>query len=194
MFHSGAGVTLKDIVRLLGGKRGGMCRCPNKAAHAHGDRNRSLSVRERDGWVRLKCFSGCTREQIVAAMGLRIRDLALGAMPDKAALALAERLRADEERKRKAKRRREGEAIDRARKWEACRDALGFLLIQRPEDSKLASLFHHACNMCRELPSTGYFDGDTDLRDVFPEHHPLDGITCQDVGRQVGSYLRLPNE
>jgi hypothetical protein len=43
---------------------------------AHDDRTkRSLSVRELDGWIRLKCFRGCSREAIVAAMGLTIADL-----------------------------------------------------------------------------------------------------------------------
>ena len=188
-------MTTQQIAKLYKARRSGrgkwMARCP-----VHRDRMASLEIKEgkNAGSTIVGCYAGCSKDAVLAAVGLTMRDLFAGSMPDREALRLAERLRAEEERQRKAKRRREREAIDRARKWEACRDALGFLLIQRPEDSKLASLFHHACNMSRELPSTGYFDGDTDLRDVFPEHHPLDGITCQDVGRQVGRYLRLPNE
>jgi hypothetical protein len=46
--------------------------------HHNGDRNRSLSVwQSEDGWIRLHCFTGCTRDEIVAAMGIKIRDLAL---------------------------------------------------------------------------------------------------------------------
>ena len=53
------------------------CKCPNARLHAHGDRSRSLSVGEKNGWVTLKCFTGCEREEILAAMGLKLRDLAL---------------------------------------------------------------------------------------------------------------------
>jgi hypothetical protein len=70
----------QQIARSLHGKKAGkryQCRCPT-ALHAHGDRNRSLSVWDsEDGWVRLKCFTGCSRDEILAAMGLQVRDLAL---------------------------------------------------------------------------------------------------------------------
>jgi hypothetical protein len=53
------------------GDRRGMARCP-----AHKDRNRSLSVREFDsGAVGLKCFAGCTVEEVVRAAGLAMEDL-----------------------------------------------------------------------------------------------------------------------
>ena len=69
------------IARTLHGVKAGkrfMCRCPVSRLHAHGDRSRSLSVWESpDGWVCLKCFAGCTRDEILAAMGLKIRDLAV---------------------------------------------------------------------------------------------------------------------
>lgn len=43
---------------------------------AHGDRNPSLSVRELDdGKVLLKCWAGCSAEEIVSALGLHLRDL-----------------------------------------------------------------------------------------------------------------------
>lgn len=43
---------------------------------AHGDRNPSLSVRElEDGKVLLKCWAGCSAEEIVSALGLHLRDL-----------------------------------------------------------------------------------------------------------------------
>lgn len=73
-------MTASQIATQLHGKRAGkrwQCRCPT-GLHAHGDRNRSLSVWESDdGWVLVHCFAGCTREEILAAMGLKIRDLAL---------------------------------------------------------------------------------------------------------------------
>ena len=87
-------MTASQIARSLHGVKAGkrfMCRCPVTRLHAHGDRNRSLSVWEsKDGWVRLKCFTGCTRDEILAAMGLRIADLALTA-PCKVTPAMRER-------------------------------------------------------------------------------------------------------
>jgi hypothetical protein len=49
-----------------------MAFCP-----AHDDRrHRSLSVREgRDGRVLIKCFAGCTAEEIANVLGLQMRDL-----------------------------------------------------------------------------------------------------------------------
>ena len=45
-------------------------RCP-----AHHDRGPSLSVREGERGVLLHCFAGCPLKDIVAAIGVRIRDL-----------------------------------------------------------------------------------------------------------------------
>jgi len=70
----------REIAKQLHGKKAGrrwQCRCPT-GLHSHGDRNRSLSVWESDdGWVRLKCFTGCSRDEILVALGLKVRDLAL---------------------------------------------------------------------------------------------------------------------
>jgi len=50
---------------------GWVARCP-----AHDDRKPSLSVSQgRDGQILLHCFSGCTLESILAALGLRWSDL-----------------------------------------------------------------------------------------------------------------------
>jgi len=50
---------------------GWMARCP-----AHDDRNASLSIGEGDdGRVLVKCFAGCSAEQVVAALGLTMADL-----------------------------------------------------------------------------------------------------------------------
>lgn len=50
--------------------------CPT-AAHEHGDRHPSLGIREcGDGTVLMRCYSiGCTAEDVVRALDLRIRDL-----------------------------------------------------------------------------------------------------------------------
>jgi len=48
-----------------------IARCP-----AHEDRRPSLSVRELDdGRVLLHCFAGCPVDEVVAAVGLELRDL-----------------------------------------------------------------------------------------------------------------------
>ena len=53
-----------------------MARCP-----AHGDNNPSLSItRKPDGKVLMHCFTGCTVEEICAAVGLKLSDL----MPERA--------------------------------------------------------------------------------------------------------------
>lgn len=74
-------MTASELARQLHGKRAGkrwQCRCPVDVMHQHGDRNRSLSVWDsEDGWIRLKCFTGCSRDEILAALGLKVRDLAL---------------------------------------------------------------------------------------------------------------------
>ena len=46
-------------------------RCP-----AHGDRNPSLSIRETaDGTILIRCFAGCCASEVMAAVGLSLRDL-----------------------------------------------------------------------------------------------------------------------
>jgi hypothetical protein len=72
-------MTASQLAKQLHGVKAGkrfQCRCPT-SLHAHADRNRSLSVWDSKDWVRLKCFTGCSRDEILAALGLSIRDLAL---------------------------------------------------------------------------------------------------------------------
>lgn len=53
------------------GKGGWMACCP-----AHDDKNPSMHVNAGDdGRILVKCYAGCTTEDIVAAMGLKMRDL-----------------------------------------------------------------------------------------------------------------------
>lgn len=60
---------LLDDVRSCGTGRWKAC-CP-----AHADNSPSLSIRESNARILLHCFSGCTPEEIVAALGLEMRDL-----------------------------------------------------------------------------------------------------------------------
>ena len=63
--------------RLIRNGKGFQCSCPVKLRHEHGDRSRSLSIREVGDWIRFKCFTGCEREEILSALGLTVRDLSL---------------------------------------------------------------------------------------------------------------------
>ena len=152
-------MTAKQIAASLHGVRAGkrwMCRCPNSRLHAHGDRNRSLSIGEKDGWVTLKCFTGCEREEILAAMGLRLRDLALNEMPTRADFAKMERERAAEERERTAIRRKWRRELEQAIFWRDRRNELGKMLYESPESNKIASLFHAACFRAASLSDSEF--------------------------------------
>jgi hypothetical protein len=67
-------MTASQISKLLRGKRIGhgryLAKCP-----AHPDNHPSLNIRDGKKCVLLKCWPGCTPEQIVSAMGLRMSDL-----------------------------------------------------------------------------------------------------------------------
>lgn len=59
-----------DGLRAHGANRW-MAKCP-----AHADRSPSLSIREtHDGVVLIHCFAGCNPGDVLAAIGLRVRDL-----------------------------------------------------------------------------------------------------------------------
>lgn len=69
-------MTLPEAIAAARAGRKVSIRCPNTRGHKHGDRNPSLSVFPgKNSWVGVKCFSGCNRDDILAAAGLRIRDL-----------------------------------------------------------------------------------------------------------------------
>ncbi|MBI3455182.1 MAG: hypothetical protein HY002_05275 [Candidatus Rokubacteria bacterium] len=66
-------MTAADLAARLGAKRRGEwfdARCPG-----HDDRHASLSFRDGDRGVIVKCHSGCTVEQIAAGFGCRVADL-----------------------------------------------------------------------------------------------------------------------
>jgi hypothetical protein len=61
---------LSRLDRVKRGSRGWYCICPS-----HHDRNRSLSVREIDGKILIKCFAGCDIRDIVSDLGIEMKDL-----------------------------------------------------------------------------------------------------------------------
>lgn len=70
-------MTLREAVERARCGKASTIRCP-----AHRDRVASLSVQppKPDGWLTVKCFSGCTRNAVLAAGGLGLREL--GPDPD----------------------------------------------------------------------------------------------------------------
>lgn len=68
------GASIEEIVgRLEGVKRSGkgyIARCPS-----HEDHKQSLSINEGDKGITLKCFTGCSFSEIVAALNLKESDL-----------------------------------------------------------------------------------------------------------------------
>lgn len=64
--------TLLDALDNARVGRSSSIRCP-----AHEDKAPSLSVRpaSSDGWLRVKCFKGCSREDILGAVGLSLSDI-----------------------------------------------------------------------------------------------------------------------
>ena len=67
--------------RLSGVRQSGeqwVARCP-----AHEDKSPSLSIRRgNDGRALLHCFAGCHAEDVVAAVGLELKDLYIPSEPD----------------------------------------------------------------------------------------------------------------
>lgn len=68
-------MTIDDFLPLLeqvrSTSRGFVARCPG-----HGDKTPSLSLCEgQDGRILIRCFSGCSAEEITRALGLRLSDL-----------------------------------------------------------------------------------------------------------------------
>lgn len=84
------GLTIHDILNALGcrsrpdGDGNYKCRCP-----AHDDKQESLSVREGDKGIVIKCFAGCSIDAICGRLGMKPAELFFegegGAMPSKAA-------------------------------------------------------------------------------------------------------------
>lgn len=69
-------------------------RCP-----AHPDLSPSLSICEGERGILLRCFAGCSLDEICAALSIRPADLFYDARPDPAALSEARRQREAREHK-----------------------------------------------------------------------------------------------
>lgn len=71
-----ADILLQQLERVKRtGKDHGIASCPT-AAHTHGDRHPSMTWRIRDdGALLIYCAAGCTAQEIVSAVGLKMSDL-----------------------------------------------------------------------------------------------------------------------
>ena len=71
---------IQDILNRLDGVKGNgtnkwTAHCPCKQAHAHGDKNRSLSISLNGTKILLHCHTGCTTDDICGAIGIEAKDL-----------------------------------------------------------------------------------------------------------------------
>jgi hypothetical protein len=152
-------MTAAELARLCDGRRvkpgQWMGRCPNRIAHAHGDRNRSLSLREGEGGcVLVNCFTGCDTEEVLRALGLTWADL----YPDKQLTPQQWTAIARERERREAwaleRKQRERKLTEDLCRWETLRDSLGIKLAAQPEGNagdELARLFHQALDRVRAM-------------------------------------------
>ena len=128
------------------GKRGyWKGKCP-----IHGDHKPSLWIMEGEqGRTIIGCWSGCDKEVMLAAVGLKMSDLFAGGMPDKKALEEAEQLRAAEGRERTRKKAAIRRAIDFRNYWRNRMEMLGKSLMESPESDRIGSQFHSALEKAR---------------------------------------------
>lgn len=91
-------MTIDKFISLLPGpvrrnSRSVTARCP-----AHPDRTPSLTVREGEKGILVKCFAGCTLAEIAGSLGLRIKDLFFDVQLNPVTVAEARRRREGLER------------------------------------------------------------------------------------------------
>ena len=82
-------MNLPEAIEQARAGRAVSLRCP-----AHEDRNPSLSIRPAgsDGWLRVKCFRGCAREDVLATAGLGLADIGPPRLDRPAFVTLAPRV------------------------------------------------------------------------------------------------------
>jgi hypothetical protein len=69
-------------------------RCPNVAGHEHGDRDPSLSIHiAEDDVIGLTCHAGCETIDVLATVGLTLRDLFTVSCRDKPRVTFGKRRR-----------------------------------------------------------------------------------------------------
>ena len=146
------------------GKGKWQARCP-----AHEDRSPSLGIAEgEDGRALVRCWAGCATADIVAALGLIMRDLFTGEPATSQQItALAAERKARDELERQ-QRESDRAARDRVWKLDHIRDALGAKLVRSPDDDKLAELFHALCDRSCAAEA-----------ELYPTHAELGGLPME---------------
>lgn len=86
-------------------------RCPGPL-HQHGDRHPSLQITEGEKAILLKCWPGCSLEEICQALGIEPKDLFYDTHQDPQRWQEQKRQRARERAIREQERRAEGKLID----------------------------------------------------------------------------------
>ena len=51
---------------------------------AHADKNPSMTITERDGWLGIKCFAGCSIDEVAGAVGMELHEFFPERLPDEA--------------------------------------------------------------------------------------------------------------
>lgn len=167
-------MTACEFADLVHARRTGRGRWQAKCP-SHPDRRPSLSIRQGERGILLRCWSaGCTAEQVCAALGIRVADLFDGppATPEQLAILNAERkAKAAQERRERAVGRAQR---DRVWKLQQLADSLGANLVLRPNDIALGKLFHDVC---------------TQLHDAAPYHALQDGPTRSEPTPEIPSWI-----
>lgn len=109
-------------VRQRGGGRWS-ARCPS-----HDDRNPSLSVTEGERGLLLRCFAGCSLQEICGALKIQQADLFFDQHADPETIRAAQRQRVIEQKKRRARNEADGVTA------EMLRDAERFVVSRRNID------------------------------------------------------------
>lgn len=163
-----------------------VARCPS-----HGDRNPSLSIKQGERGVLLRCWSaGCTAAQICAAMGLKLSDLFDGppATPEQLEDAASQRMVRDV--MERGLRLRDRERRHELWRYERLRDSLGGKLARFPDDAELAKLFHEVEGRIRETTPRIYPQlGDGPNR-IEPTPEP--GLWTANALREIASSFAVP--
>jgi hypothetical protein len=129
--------------------------CPGPV-HTNNDRDPSLSITAgSDGSTLIHCHTGCRPEDVLQAVGLKMRDLFAGPPPtaEQARKVAKERMRRDAARA--AMRRKRVALSDLALKLASVVDSLGAKLARTPPDASngtaLTRLFHDTLAKLRSV-------------------------------------------
>jgi hypothetical protein len=124
-------LAMMDAVRST--RRGWSARCP-----AHEDRKPSLHIHEGQRGVLVKCFAGCTVDEVCTALGLKVRDLFYEGTTDTQVWQEQKRQRVEKHFWERHIRFLSGVFTDRLREAEAFVSAAKGIDISQWNDSKLA--------------------------------------------------------